>query len=136
MGKSQQKVKQELAALGQPAEKVSDMEAVLPADVEALIDTYIVAQIPLNRNNDPEGVTDGIIESIKVNPVKKNAYTITLDNGERVAWTKGNKTYVWVQGMNKSKTTVENSEKNVNFVNEEVSEESIFAKLKNNKLEC
>jgi len=30
----------------------------------------------------------------------------------------------------------ENSEKNVNFVNEEVSEESIFAKLKNNKLQC
>ena len=36
----------------------------------------------------------------------------------------------------KAETTIENSEKNVNFVNEEVSEESIFAKLKNNKLEC
>ena len=32
--------------------------------------------------------------------------------------------------------TVENTEKNVNFVNEEVTEQSIFDKLKNNNLEC
>jgi hypothetical protein len=114
----------------------SKLESNLPADVQALIDTYIVAEVPLNRNKNPEGITDGIIESIKVNPVKKDTYTIMLDTGERVAWSKGKKTYVWIQGMNKSETTMENSEKNVNFVNEEVSEESIFAKLKDNKLQC
>jgi hypothetical protein len=187
----------ELAALeSKVVEPVADIEAVLPADIQALIGTTISAQIPMNRNK-PEGITEGRIVDIQINPVKKNTYRITLDNGERVAWSKGNKTYVWIQGMNKSapqtvdidsqkkalqkkwdaelekataawrrsakktgipqyslqpiekeinerytaelaelEKTVENPEKNVNFVNEEVSEESIFAKLKNNKLEC
>lgn len=119
----------------QSAETVSDVKVALPEDIQALIGTTISAEIPMNRGK-AEGITKGKIVDIQVNPIKKNTYKITLDNGERVAWTKGNKTYVWVQGMNKSETTIENSEKNANFVNEGVSEESIFAKLKNNKLQC
>jgi hypothetical protein len=204
-------------------EGIVGVNEILPADIQSLMGTEITAEIPMNRNK-PEGITKGVIADIKVNPTKKDAYSITLDNGERVAWSKGNKKYVWVQGMNKSKTstqdtnakadierrrknsikslyeekgvkilgkqiysggwlyriddggtignedgdalkylfktkeeallsiktrydaeldalevdkkTIENSEKNVNFVNEEVSVESIYAKLKNNKLQC
>jgi hypothetical protein len=62
-------------------------ESNLPADIQALIGTEITAEIPMNRGK-AEGITKGKIADIQINPIKKNTYKITLDNGERVAWTK------------------------------------------------
>ena len=75
-------------------------ESNLPADVQALIGTYITAQIPMNRNK-PEGLTKGKVVDVQINPIKADHFTITLDTGEVVAWAKGNKSYVWIQGKNK-----------------------------------